>query len=98
VTKENGFVPGHPYHGGSGDHVNSGHLLDAAQQAVRILCGSQMEVCTGGEATFKRYVELGYPFCISVAAPLADNEVSLTLKQGGKICAEVTMKFLDNDE
>lgn len=93
VTKENGFAPGHPYHGGSGDHVNAGHLLDTAQQAARILSGGRMTVCAGGEAAFRHYVELGRAFRITKAAEPAPDEIALTFHQGDQLCANVTMKF-----
>ncbi len=93
VTKDNAFAPGHPYHGGSGDHVNSGHLLDAVQQAARLLAGEEASVCAGGAARFKRYIELGRTFRIVETKTPGDGEMAFVLHQGAESCAEITMGF-----
>lgn len=67
VTPANGFHPQHPYHTGSGDHVNAAHLFDCALQAAQLALGATAPLrCVAGSARFTRYVELGIPFRISV--------------------------------
>ncbi|MHA7872826.1 MAG: hypothetical protein ACX939_10790 [Hyphococcus sp.] len=98
ITRDNGFPPGHPYHDGSGDHVNSGHLCDAAQQCAMLVRGEggRAGYPSGGEAVFKRYVELERPFRITLASARdALDRLVLTVEQGGKVCADITFVYHD---
>jgi hypothetical protein len=82
VPTSGGFHPDHPFHTGSGDHVNAGHLFDCVLQAAHLFLGGQHAVplaCTGGEAQFLRFVELDVPFTIALRRrdPGADAHVRL---------------------
>ncbi|MEM8772528.1 MAG: hypothetical protein AAGD92_12840 [Pseudomonadota bacterium] len=92
VTLENGFRPAHPYHGGSGDHVNSGHLCDAVQQGARLLGRSSYP--SAGEATFTRYVELDRPFRLTCASQTAQKLV-FEISQGPYKCATISVSYDD---
>ncbi|WP_306250030.1 hypothetical protein [Parvularcula sp. IMCC14364] len=98
VTSVNGFRPGHPYHDGSGDHVNSGHLCDAAQQMahmIRSQAGRHAHPCAG-RVIFKRYVELDRPFRLSLTDISADqNDLTLRFTQGQYHCADLTFQYAD---
>lgn len=91
VTKENGLTPAHPYHGGSGDHVNAGHLADAGFQFAHLVTGAPIR-CTGGEIKFRHYVEFGKPFSISQTA-LSENEISMELHQSETKCTDIALWF-----
>ena len=84
VPTRGGFHPAHPFHTGSGDHVNAAQLLDCALQAAHLFCGkgqvwqTPMQ-CTGGKASFQRYVELDVPFEIRLESISEDDELKLTL-------------------
>jgi hypothetical protein len=65
VPAQGGFHPRHPFHTGSGDHVNAGHLFDCVLQAAHLFHAGAPLVCTGGEARFTRFVELDVPFSIT---------------------------------
>ena len=90
VTKENGFPPGHPYHDGSGDHVNSSHLADAGTQFVRLLRGDPELQSMGGEMEFRRYVELGQVFTLELLND-SDESTEMRVVQGEHDCA--TLRF-----
>lgn len=48
VSKARGFLPRHPYHGGSGDHVNSNQLADVGTQFLHLARGDAPFIITGG--------------------------------------------------
>ncbi|MEM1403395.1 MAG: hypothetical protein AAGG55_08700 [Pseudomonadota bacterium] len=92
VTAQNGFPPGHPYHDGSGDHVNSSHLADAATQFARLLRRNPGLESLGGEMKFRRYVELGQVFTLQLVSNTA--EVSeMRVLQGGQECASINFTW-----
>lgn len=94
ILKETGFTPAHPYHSGSGDHVNSNHLGDVARQFVSLLRGSEPIILSGGEMQFKRYVELGHPFQIKMADQDHPNyKISLAVIQSERLCALIALDF-----
>ncbi|MEL6875218.1 MAG: hypothetical protein AAGM33_07030 [Pseudomonadota bacterium] len=94
ITLDNGFPPAHPYHSGSGDHVNSTHLADVARQFVYQFRGGPQTDISGGEMTFVRYVELGYPFNIKLD-PETGSTTSFTMQisQADQLCAGVTLRL-----
>lgn len=93
ITKENGLLPHHPYHGGSGDHVNANHLADAGLQFAHLVLRCGPLRCTGGEITFKDYVELGRPFTITQTGIDKDSSgaVSMHVQQAGRDCTDMTL-------
>ena len=92
VTRENGFPPQHPYHDGSGDHVNASHLADAARQFLRLLKGGAAAAVTGGEMRFSSYVELGHPFQLELMAVDAANaSYDIAIRQAGRDCAAIRL-------
>lgn len=95
VTAQAGFAPVHPYHGGSGDHVNSSHLCDAAQQAAHLIRPADAyPYPKGGNVRFKRYVELDRPFRLRLQTiSEADQKMQFAIEQGGHPCAELTFTF-----
>lgn len=95
VTAVNGFHPAHPFHTGSGDHVNAAHLFDCALQAAHLLAepaGARL-ACTDGEAEFLRFVELDTPFELRLEArePLAHGRTRMrfAIGQAGRENARV---------
>ena len=87
------FHPRHPFHTGSGDHVNAGHLFDCALQAAHLaLESSSPRSCSGGEASFARYLELELPFEISVLGR-TPTKVAMAMHQLGKPCAQIDLDF-----
>jgi hypothetical protein len=96
VTRKNGLHPAHPYHGGSGDHVNANHLADAGFQFAHLFHHGRVLSCTQGEITFKRFVELGRPFTISLTAQ--DKEtgaISMDVHQGEHLTTKMTLFTID---
>ena len=91
ITKENGLMPNHPYHSGSGDHVNANHLVDAGMQFAHLAFGRPL-VCVGGEMTFRHYVELGRPFLLR-AASKESNAITISVQQRGKLCTNIALRF-----
>lgn len=83
VSLTTGFHPQHPFHTGSGDHVNAGHLFDCVLQATHLVVGASVR-CVAGRAEFTRYVELGVPFRIRLAARAADDTLVFHLSQLGR--------------
>lgn len=88
VPSQGGFYPQHPFHTGSGDHVNAAQLLDCALQAVHVFSGeaqpwAQPRLCIGGQAQFQRYVELDVPFEITLDEALGD-QAQLRFSQAGR--------------
>ncbi len=104
LDERSGFVPTHPWHGGTGDHVNATHQLDAAWQAAHLIGRAQgwlasgtTLICSAGEARFKNYVELSSPFEIRLKSwrPMDNGQrLSFTLSQGAKPCAEIKLQLL----
>ena len=91
ILKETGFLPVHPYHSGSGDHVNSNQLADAVRQFVNIW-RREPHVLKEGEIRFTHYVELDHAFNIELTDwNSEENRVSITISQAGKNCAQFTM-------
>lgn len=94
ITKENGFPPAHPYLSGSGDHVNSTHLVEAGRQFACLVRGGRPLICTGGEMKFMRYVELGHPFQIALADDLpSQNAIAMVVQQADRPCTKIMLKF-----
>ncbi len=94
VTRESGFPPAHPYHSGSGDHVNAGHLADVARQFALLVNPERLIAITGGEMTFMRFVELGYPFDITLDEQASsDNAIRMAISQAGHPCAEIALQL-----
>lgn len=92
VTKAEGFQPVHPYHDGSGDHVNSAHLFDSAQQMAFMTVGPQLPV--GGGAKFMRYVELDRPFRIELTQRNGAR-IDFSIKQADKPCVQLYFIYQD---
>ena len=93
ITKENGLMPAHPYHSGSGDHVNANHLADVATQFASLQRGAPVNV-RGGEMHFLHYVELGHPFEISMESyQRAQHAISMAVTQAERNCAQINLKF-----
>ncbi len=92
VSRENGLPPANPMLGGSGDHVNSVHMIEAARQALCLMNGDPAVTVIGGEMELNRYVELGTPFALKVAAR-SEAEASFTLEQLGRACARLTLRM-----
>jgi len=93
ITKANGFQPGHPYHDGSGDHVNSSHLVDVAGQVAKLIRPGSM-IC-GGEVAFLHYVELDRPLRITQTDEgKPANAITFALHQADRLCSTITLKFL----
>ncbi|MEO0606996.1 MAG: hypothetical protein AAFY82_02115, partial [Pseudomonadota bacterium] len=93
ITKANGFIPGHPYIGGSGDHVNSTHMGEVGRQFAALLAGGPVRIVTG-EMVFLHYVELGRPFEIHlIEQDQAGGQFSLLVRQADRDCTRVTMGY-----
>lgn len=103
VTLAGGFHPRHPFHTGSGDHVNVGHMLDCAFQLAHQLVGQGGALaCVGGECRFRRFVELDVPFEL-VCEPWSANgdgaqrgarELPIAVRQLGRDCAQLTLRVV----
>lgn len=94
ITKASGFMPGHPYHSGSGDHVNANHLADVGCQFACLVTEDASLRCLQGEVTFARYVELGRPFEITLTDHAhAENRLSIAVHQAGRLCASMRMQY-----
>ncbi len=91
VTSDNGFPPGNPMIGGSGDHVNSTHFHEIARQALYLIKG-RSDIDTSGEMSLNRYVELGTPIRLNISENAA-NRIAFELEQLGKTCAEITLHW-----
>lgn len=91
VTAENGFPPGNPVIGGSGDHVNSTHLHELARQAL-FLVKERADIDTSGTMELNRYVELGAPVRLNIVADEAGRMV-FEVTQVGKSCATITLRW-----
>lgn len=91
VTSANGFPPGNPMIGGSGDHVNSTHFHEIARQALCLIKG-RTDIDTSGEMTLNRYVELGTPLRL-IIRDNADSQITFELQQMDRPCAEITLRW-----
>jgi len=91
VTFENGLHPNNRVLGGSGDHVNSTHIAEAARQALCLVRRRSDIAITGGEMQLNRYVELGTPFRLEVRET-NHNATRFELSQLGKPCTEITLR------
>lgn len=92
VTAENGFAPGNPYIGGSGDHVNTTHFGEVTRQAARLVTGNAALEIAGGEMTLNRYVELGTLFTLRVVDQEA-HSITFQIEQLGKTCALIALRW-----
>lgn len=87
VPKVRSFMPAHPYHSGSGDHVNSNQLADAVRQFVNLLRGQETFLLSG-EIEFSRYVELDRPFNIAaMQGNESTRQLSIVVAQADRQCA-----------
>ena len=93
ITHKNGIMPHHPYHSGSGDHVNANHLVDAGLQFAHLVLGRPL-ICVGGEMRFRRYVELGKIFSIN-AVSIEDDKISMSVHQGEVLCTDIALSFAE---
>ncbi|BDI60203.1 hypothetical protein [Qipengyuania nanhaisediminis] len=91
VTPENAMPPNNRVLSGSGDHVNTVHMVEAARQALCLATGDPRPAIGGGEMTLKRYVELGTPFTLSLSHGEA-GETRFTLDQLGRECAAMVLR------
>ncbi|MCR9268850.1 MAG: hypothetical protein NXH72_02560 [Hyphomonadaceae bacterium] len=93
VTKETGLLPGHPYIGGSGDHVNSTHMGEIGRQFGALLLGRPVRN-TEGEMVFMHYVELGRPFRVDlVSHDEAAFCFELLVRQVDRDCTSIIMTY-----
>ena len=93
VAKARGFMPVHPYHSGSGDHVNSNQLADVVRQFVNLWRGKPM-VLSSGTIEFNRYVELDRPFDVKlISGDSAVDDVQILVEQADRQCAVFDMKI-----
>lgn len=91
VARENALPPANRVLSGSGDHVNSVHMIEAARQAQCLITGDPQPEITGGEMSLTRYVELGTPFRLNIAAS-NDAGITFALEQVERPCAEITLR------
>jgi len=91
VNAENGFPPGNPMIGGSGDHVNSTHFHELARQALFLIKG-RTDIDTSGTMSLNRYVELGTPLRLKIREQ-AESSITFELEQLGKGCAEIGLRW-----
>ncbi len=91
VTFENGLPPANTMLSGSGDHVNTVHMVETARQALCLLSGDPSPRITGGEMQLSRYVELGTPFTLDVTAH-EEARTAFSLRQLGRECAAITLR------
>ena len=91
VTPQNGFPPGNPVIGGSGDHVNSTHFHEIARQALFLIMG-RTDIDTSGEMSLNRYVELGAPLRLNIVEQ-ADDQIKFELVQLDRSCAKITLRW-----
>jgi len=93
VARTRGFMPAHPYHSGSGDHVNSNQLADVVRQFVNLWRGTPM-VLSSGTIEFNRYVELDRRFDVKlIAGDEAAEEIEIVVEQANRQCAAFDMKI-----
>jgi hypothetical protein len=82
VPTRDGFHPHHPFHTGSGDHVNAGHLFDCVLQAAHLFHEGGLLECIGGAAHFTRFVELDVPFTITLRRREPAEDAGVRLEMG----------------
>lgn len=93
VPKATGFMPAHPYHSGSGDHVNSNQLADVVRQFVNLWRGKIM-ILASGSIAFHRYVELDRPFSVRlVSGDEHSEDIGIAIDQADRQCAFFEMKI-----
>lgn len=92
VTRDNGFMPGNRYVGGSGDHVNSTHIAEISRQFLALLLGRAPFRLTGGEMALNRYIELGTPLDLACTGH-SGAEARVTLSQLGRSCSQVVLRY-----
>lgn len=92
ITKENGFMPGNRFIGGSGDHVNSTHLAESARQMLALLMPDSPCRITAGEMAMNRYVELGSPFKLTVTEH-NEGDLRLAVSQLDHDCSEIKLRY-----
>lgn len=97
VGSNTGFHPHHPYHTGSGDHVNTANLIDCALQTAHlVLAAGKPMICIGGSAQLRRFIELDVPFEITLKSQsLKDgiHEVTFAFSQLGKDNSHITLRL-----
>lgn len=91
ITPETGLPPNHPYLDGSGDHVNSTHLVEVARQFACLVRERSDELVTSGSMSFQRYVELGRSFQLSSSG--GSDEMLVEVHQADKLCTQIKLKF-----
>ena len=96
IDQAEAFFPAHPFHTGSGDHVNASQLADCAMQAAHLTLPELGPlICWRGEERFLRFVELDVPFQLSVeTTPPADERLTrlhLRFSQAGRDNAVFTL-------
>lgn len=92
VPKARGFMPAHPYHSGSGDHVNSNQLADVVRQFVNVMRDEET-LLVSGEIEFNRYVELDRPFEVKATKGGENTErLIIVVAQADRQCAQFDMK------
>lgn len=96
VPTEGGFHPAHPFHTGSGDHVNAGQLFDCAFQLAHLAIGADEPLrCLGGSARFLRFVELDVPFEIALTDrrdEAGTQELDFAFSQLGRDSARISLR------
>lgn len=90
VSRDNAMPPANRMLSGSGDHVNTVHIAEAARQALCLLKGEPSPTISGGEMHLNRYVELETPFTLEVTAS-EGGRTSFALSQLGQPCAEIAL-------
>jgi len=95
VTRDNGFPPAHPYHSGSGDHVNASHLADACRQFACLVRREPQLLVNSGTMQFQRYVELDHPFVLEMAGEGESQQgMTMSISQAGEPCASVYLGWM----
>ena len=92
ISRENGLPPNNPMVGGSGDHVNSTHIAEAARQALCLIEDNPVIEVTGGEMHLNRYVELGTPFRLR-CVERKSSAIRFSLSQLDRDCSEITLRW-----
>ncbi|MFL0357631.1 hypothetical protein ACI5KX_14295 [Erythrobacter sp. GH1-10] len=92
ITPENGLPPANRVLSGSGDHVNSVHIIEAARQALCLFRGNPAMTIAGGEMELNRYVELGTPFRLYLETD-GPGDYRLRLDQMDRPCANIVMRL-----
>jgi hypothetical protein len=99
VGGANAFHPAHPFHTGTGDHVNAAHLFDCALQAAHLVWEPARTAlcCSGGEAEFLRFVELDAPFEIELrerrVRDAGRRRLGFSIRQAGRENARIALEL-----